>query len=73
MQKGIAQEVGFLTEDDVAHLYNVSKSTLDNWRGNSRGPAYAYAGNSFFYPADGVSTLPMFRFKGFVFTHGGAI
>ena len=73
MQKGIAQEEGFLTEDDVAHLYNVSKSTLDYWRGNSHGPTYAYVGNSFFYPADGVSTLPMFRLKGFVFTHGGAI
>ncbi len=73
MQKGIAQEVGFLTEDDVAHLYNVSKSTLDNLRENSCDPAYAYAGNSFFHPADGVSTLPMFRVKGFGFTHGGAI
>lgn len=62
MQKGIAQEVGFLTEDDLAHLYNVSKSKLDNLRGNS-----------FFYPTDGVSTLPMFRVKGFGFTHGGVI
>ncbi|WP_339101265.1 hypothetical protein WKQ99_10050 [Pseudomonas atacamensis] len=73
MQKGIAQEMGFLTEDDIAHLFNVSKSTLDNWRRNSTGPAYAYAGNSFFYPVRGVSAFLMDRVKGFGFTHGGAI
>ena len=73
MQKGIAQEMGFLTEDDVAHLFNVSKSTLDNWRRNSTGPAYAYAGNSFFYPVRGVSAFLMDRVKGFGFTHGGAL
>jgi hypothetical protein len=73
MQKGIAQEVGFLTEDDVAHLYYVSKSTLDNWRRNVSGPACAYAENGFFYPVGGVSTFLMSRLKGFGFTHGGAV
>ena len=70
MQKGIAQEMGFLTEEDVAHLFNVSKSTLDNWRRNSTGPAYAYAGNSFFYPVRGISAFLMARVKGFGFGQG---
>lgn len=73
MQKGIAQEMGFLTEDDIAHMFNVTKPTLDNWRRNGTGPAYAYTGNSFFYPVGGVSTFLMARVKGFGLTHGGAV
>lgn len=65
--------MGFLTEDDIADLFNVTKSTLDNWRRNGTGPAYAYAGNSFFYPVRGVSAYLMDRVKGFGFTNGGAI
>lgn len=73
MQKKIAQELGFFTEADVAPLFNVSKSTLNIWRRNSTGPAYAYAGNSFFYPVRGGSAFPMDRVTGFGFTQSGAI
>lgn len=73
MQKKMAQEMGFFTEADVAPLFNVSKSTLDIWKRNSTGPAYACAGNSFFYPVRGVSAFQMDRVKGFGFTHAGAI
>lgn len=72
MQKGIAQDMGFLTEDDVAKLFNVAKPTLENWRRHGTGPAYAYAGNCFFYPVQGISTFLMARVKGFGFTQGGA-
>lgn len=72
-KKAIAQD--FLTDDDIAHLFNVTKPTLDNSRrnGTGRAYAYAYAGNSFFYPAGGVSAFLMDRVKGIGFTHGGAI
>lgn len=73
MQKDIAQDMGFLTENDVAELFGVSKSTLENWRRHGTGPAYAHAGNCFFYPVKGVSAFLMNRVKGFGFSHGGAI
>lgn len=69
MQKGIAQDMGFLTEDDVAQLFNVAKPTLEHWRRHGTRPAYAYAGNRFFYPVGAL----MARVKGFGFTHGGAV
>lgn len=72
MQKGIAQAMGFLTEDDVAQLFSVTRPTLENWRRHGTGPAYAYAGNCFFYPVQGISTFLMARVKGFGFTQGGA-
>jgi predicted site-specific integrase-resolvase len=70
MQKGIAQEMGFLTEDEVAELFSVAKPTLENWRRHGTGPAYAHAGNRFFYPVSGVSTFLMSRVKGFGFGQG---
>lgn len=73
MQKSIAQEMGFLTEDDIAQLFNVAKHTLDNWWRKGTGPAYAYAGNSFFHPVSGVSTPLMSRVKGFGFGFGQGV
>ncbi|UUT24117.1 helix-turn-helix domain-containing protein [Pseudomonas sp. T8] len=72
MHKGIMQEMGFLTEDDVANLFNVARPTLENWRRHGTGPANAHAGNLFFFPVKGVSAFLMSRVKGFGITQGGA-
>jgi hypothetical protein len=65
MQKKIAQEMGFLTEKDVAQLFIVLKSTLHSWRRQGTVPTYADAGDCLFYNLWGVSAFLMARVEGY--------
>lgn len=55
MQKEIAQEMGFLTEDDITSVFKVMRPTLENCRRNSTGLVNAHFGNQFFYPISAVA------------------
>ncbi|MDO9419955.1 MAG: hypothetical protein Q7T66_04755 [Herminiimonas sp.] len=55
-QQQLLQLLGFVSEADVAALSGVELSTLKKWRNTGTGPTYAYWGNEFFYPIDGLKT-----------------
>lgn len=63
MQKEIAQEMGFLTEDDMTSVFKVMRPTLENWRRNGTGLVYARVGNQLFYPISAVGEFLTSRLR----------
>ena len=54
MRNTLANELGFLTEDQVALLAMVKPTTVEDWRKRGNGPAYTRFGSAFFYAIDDV-------------------
>ena len=63
MQKENAQEMGFLTEDDMTSVFKVMRPTLENWRRHGIGLVYAHVGNQFFYPISAVGEFLTSRLR----------
>lgn len=54
MRNTLANELGFMTEDQVALLAMVKPTTVEDWRKRGNGPAYTRFGSAFFYAIDDV-------------------
>ncbi|WP_060613563.1 MULTISPECIES: helix-turn-helix transcriptional regulator [Pseudomonas] len=52
----LAISLGFLTEDQVAMLAQVSNSTVLDWRKRGNGPPYTRFGSGYFYDISDVKT-----------------
>lgn len=50
----IADEMGFLTEQDFRALAGASPVTVEAWRKRGKGPAYVRLGRNYFYPRAAV-------------------
>lgn len=53
-RNALAMSLGFLTEDHVAMLAQVSLSTVLDWRKRGNGPPYSRFGSGFFYDISDV-------------------
>lgn len=53
-RSGIALSMGFLTEDQMLELAQITPSTLEKWRKTGKGPAHTRLGNAVFYPISAV-------------------
>jgi hypothetical protein len=47
--EALRQQIGLLTEEDVAAMFGIKVGTLRNWRVQGEGPRYTKAGNGVFY------------------------
>lgn len=49
-RSNIALALGFLTEEQMMELAQITPSTLEKWRKTGRGPVHTRLGNAVFYP-----------------------
>jgi hypothetical protein len=54
MRNTLANDLGFMTEDQVALLAMVKQSTVEDWRKRGNGPTYTRFGSAFFYDIEDV-------------------
>lgn len=52
--EALRHQIGLLTEDDVAAMFDVNVATLRNWRSNGEGPRYTKAGRNVFYRRESI-------------------
>jgi hypothetical protein len=50
----LANDLGFMTEDQVALLAMVKQSTVEDWRKRGNGPTYTRFGSAYFYDIEDV-------------------
>ncbi|MBJ2240624.1 hypothetical protein [Pseudomonas sp. MF6768] len=50
----LANELGFMTEDQVALLAMVKQTTVEDWRKRGNGPSYTRFGSAYFYDINDV-------------------
>jgi hypothetical protein len=50
----LANELGFMTEDQVALLAMVKPATVEDWRKRGNGPSYTRFGSAYFYDINDV-------------------
>jgi hypothetical protein len=48
------RDLGYLTDDELAELRGVERTSLRNERSKGRGPAFTRMGRQIVYPIDGV-------------------
>lgn len=53
-RNALANELGFMTEDQLALLAMVKKTTVEDWRNRGNGPSYTRFGSAYFYDIDDV-------------------
>ena len=54
MRSALANDLGFMTEEQVAMLAMVKPATIEDWRKRGNGPTYTRFGSAFFYAIDDV-------------------
>jgi hypothetical protein len=53
-RNNLANELGFMTEEQVALLAMVKPATVEDWRKRGNGPSYTRFGTAFFYDINDV-------------------
>ncbi|MFK3941974.1 hypothetical protein ACI2KC_09835 [Pseudomonas monteilii] len=53
-RNALANELGFMTEDQVALLAMVKPATVEDWRKRGNGPIYTRFGSAYFYDINDV-------------------
>lgn len=53
-RSSIALSLGFLTEEQMLELAQITPSTLEKWRKTGSGPTFTRLGNAVFYPISAV-------------------
>lgn len=48
-RRSLRQEMGILSEGDLADLLDITKETLQVWRSEGKGPPFTRLGKSIFY------------------------